>query len=504
MRYLFLILILIIFSCQNKSQNFNEPDILLILSDDLGWSDIGAYGSEVKTPTLDRLAKEGMRFTSFHNTSKCFPSRATLLTGVYAQDCGYSKSHNNPIEHAVTLGEVLRTAGYTTLWSGKHHGLENPVTRGFDHYYGLKDGASNHFNPGFQREGEPKPASKRVRQWCMDSVLIEPYTPESKSFYTTDAFTDQAIEWLADLDNQPFFLFMSYTAPHDPLMAWPEDITKYEGLYDVGFDSIRLKRYQKQLEIGLIDSTWFLSDPLYAEWNSLDDSVKLFEISKMEVYAAMIDRLDQNISRLLSKIESLNRNKPLITMFMSDNGASAEVVNLTDDNDLAPVGQLDRWVSLGERWANVSNTPHRFYKNYSYEGGIKTPLIVHWPGVVPMNSFSDYTGHFIDIMPTLIDITGASYPLTHQNDTVTALRGESMLDNWKGEKSDRTKPLFFEWSDGAAVIHQGWKIVKEGDENWNLYNLKADPTETNNLASKNSDKLEMLRDLFADWKGGSI
>ena len=234
---LFIFSLFIFTSCQEKQQ---KPNIILIAADDLGWSDIGCYGSEVQTPNLDKLGEGGMRFTQFHNTSKCFPSRACLLTGVYAQQNGYAKTYNDPITNAVTLGEVLRTAGYRTLWSGKHHGLENPVTRGFDRYYGLKDGACNYFNPGNQRpekallRAKGKPGNKNQRWWCIDSVMYHPYTPEAKDFYTTDYFTNYALGWLDEYKNEkkPFFLYLAYTAPHDPLMAWPEDIAKYKGKYD--------------------------------------------------------------------------------------------------------------------------------------------------------------------------------------------------------------------------------------------------------------------------------
>src|SRR5210317_1545192 len=214
------------FSCQDKKSSFensSKPNIILISADDLGWSDIGCYGSEVQTPNLDKLGEGGMRFTSFHNTSKCFPSRACLITGVYAQQNNYHQTHRNPITNAVTIGEVLRTAGYRTMWSGKHHGLENPITRGFDRYYGLKDGACNYFNPGDQRSGEGMPArkgqpgNKTKRAWCIDSVMYQPYTPEAKDFYTTDYFTNYAVDWLEEYkkEEKPFFLYLAYNAPHD-------------------------------------------------------------------------------------------------------------------------------------------------------------------------------------------------------------------------------------------------------------------------------------------------
>ncbi|MGC9342571.1 MAG: sulfatase-like hydrolase/transferase, partial [Bacteroidales bacterium] len=293
---------------KGETETYENPNIILILADDLGWSDIGCFGSEVHTPNLDKLAENGIRFTNIHNTSKCFPSRACLLTGLYAQQSGYNRSFNQPLLNAVTFGEVLRNAGYRTLWSGKHHGLQNPVTIGFDRYYGLKDGATNYFNPGKQRPGEPKPAQKRNdREWCIDSVLYAPYTPEEKDFYTTDYFTNYALEWLEEYkdEDKPYILYLAYNAPHDPLQAWPKDIDKYRGKYMEGYEPTRKARYEKQKEIGLIDESYKLSDPVYTPWESLTDSQKVEEDLRMAVYAAMIDRMDQNIGMVLDKVREL-------------------------------------------------------------------------------------------------------------------------------------------------------------------------------------------------------
>ncbi|MGM0620783.1 MAG: arylsulfatase [Bacteroidota bacterium] len=505
---LILPLFLIIFvSCQDKTTQ--KPNIILISADDLGWSDIGCYGSEVQTPNLDKLGEGGLRFTRFHNTSKCFPSRACLLTGVYAQQSNYHQHHRNPITNAVTLGEVLQTAGYRTLWSGKHHGLENPVTRGFDRYYGLKDGACNFFNPGEQRPGEGAPArkgapgNKTKRWWCIDSVMFHPYTPEAEDFYTTDYFTNYALNWLDEYKNEekPFFLYLAYTAPHDPLMAWPEDIAKYEGKYEDGYEAIRQKRYQKQLEMGLINESYHLSKATYDVWSNLSDSVRADEIRKMEVYAAMIDRMDQNIGRVLKKLRETGKDENTLILFVSDNGASAEVVRLPDD--YGEIGTMTRWASQGGDWANVSNTPFRYYKNYSYEGGTNTPFIAYWPGKIKPNSFSEFPGHFIDFMATFVDLTGTEYPQEFNGQQITSMQGQSLLPVFRGKEPVRKNPIFWEWSDGQAAYHNSWKIVKEGQESsWDLYNLENDPTETNNLAKVNPGKVEELERLFMNWKEG--
>lgn len=504
-----LLFCLLLLSCSQsrKEERSQLPNIILISADDLGWSDIGCYGSEVQTPNLDRLGEGGMRFTRFHNTSKCFPSRACLLTGVYAQQCNYHRTHVHPIVHAVTLGEVLRTAGYRTLWSGKHHGLENPVYRGFDRYYGLKDGACNYFNPGNQRPGEGAPArkgrpgNKRARAWCIDSTMYTPYTPEEKDFYTTDYFTNYALQWLEEYKNEdkPFFLYLAYTAPHDPLMAWPEDIARYKGKYNEGYEKIREARYQKQLSMGLIDDRYRLSAPTFTPWSELSEEEKTDEIRRMEVYAAMIDRLDRNIGRVLSKLKETGEIDHTLILFVSDNGASAEVVHIEDD--YGETGTLTRWESLGPDWANVGNTPFRYYKNYSYEGGTNTPLIAWWPDKIKPGSFSKFSGHFIDIMATLVDLTDAKYPEVYNEQPVTPMQGQSLMPVLLGENRTRENPLFWEWARGQAVCQDSWKLVRQGHDNpWELYNLNDDPTETNNRAENYPGKVNELEKLFLAWK----
>lgn len=497
---LLLIIYLVAFSaCSQKSND--KPNILLILVDDMGWSDIGSYGGEVETPNLDRLAENGIRFTQMHNTSKCFPSRATLLTGVYAQQCGYDLTYKQPIKNAVTLGEVLQTEGYRTLWAGKHHSVENPVDRGFDRYFGIRDGGCNHFNPGMQREGEPKPAQKRPdRVFLIDGEKHQPFTPE-KDFYTTDYFTKYALQWLDEYKDEenPFFLYLSYTAPHDPLMAWPEDIAKYKGKYLEGYDAIRTKRYAKQKEMGLIDENFLLSKESYDPWSSLSDSMKQVEDLKMAIYSAMIDRVDQKIGEVLQKIEDMGEKENTLVLFMSDNGSSAEVVNIPGDGNIGTVGH---WTSLGKNWANVSNTPYRFYKNYSFEGGICTPLIAYWPkGIKSKNSISNFNGHFIDIMATLVDISGANYPQEFNDQRIVPMQGVSLLPIMQGHAVERGKPLFWEWRKGKAARDGKWKIVAHGKEaSWELYNMEEDPTETNNLTRRHPEVVAGMNDLFVAWQ----
>lgn len=496
---IFLIAVLLLCSCNQSPKE--KPNILLILVDDMGWSDLGSYGSEVSTPNIDRLAENGIRFTQMHNTSKCFPSRATLLTGIYAQQSGYDINYKQPLSHSVTLGEVLQTVGYRTLWAGKHHGIENPVDRGFDRYYGLREGASNHFNPGLQREGEARPAQKQPdRPYFIDHEKFQPYNPP-KDFYTTDYFTKYALKWLEEYKNEdkPFFLYMAYTAPHDPLMAWPEDIAKYRGKYKAGYTDIRSKRYARQKELGLADQRFILSQESYDLWESLSDSLKDVEDLKMAVYSAMIDRVDQKIGEILKKIEEMGELENTLVLFMSDNGSSAEMVNIPGDGKIGTVGQ---WTSLGKNWANVSNTPFRYYKNYSFEGGICTPMIAFWPnGFEAKNAISRFPGHFIDIMATLVDITGADYPTEFNGQKIVPMQGMSLMPILKGQKIERNSPLFWQWQQGKAVRDGDWKIVAHGNNApWELYNMENDPTEIENLADKNPEIVVKLNQLFIDWQ----
>lgn len=479
-----------------------QPNILLICADDLGFSDIGCYGSEVKTPNLDRLAATGLKFRQFYNTAKCHPSRASLLTGLYAQQNGYFKKFDQPIINGITLGEYLQDAGYLTLWSGKHHGSENPITRGFDHYFGLKDGACNYFNPGLQREGEGKPAQKKVRKWCIDDKEYEPYTPAEKDFYTTDYFTRHALQWLDQYKNtsKPFFLYLAYNAPHDPLMAWPEDIAKYRDTYKAGYESVRNARYKKQLQLGLINSSYQLSKASHKTWNSLNQEQKNEEAQKMAVYAAMIDRMDQNIGYILKKLKEQGKYDDTLIIFLSDNGASAEVVNIKDS--YGPIGSMTNWTSLGEDWANVCNTPFRFFKNYSYEGGIASPLIISWKnGLVDTNRTSDHVGHLIDIMATFVDLSKSPYPSTYKGKPILPYEGTSLLPAIRNEKMVNRKPIFWEWQNGQALRDNKWKLVKDGlDKPWALFDMTADPSETRNLANEHLALVEKMGGSFKEWK----
>ncbi len=499
------------FGCAQEP-SMKKPNILLIMVDDMGYSDIRAYGGEIQTPNLDKLANEGLRFTRYYNTAKCFPSRACLLTGQYAQHNGMSKKPEK-FTHAVTIAEVLREAGYRTLMTGKHHGEENPFYFGFDRYFGLKDGSSNHFNPGIQRKGEIEPAHKKgkfqPREWGIDSIVHAPYTPPEEDFYTTDYFTNYALEYLEKYQDEgkPFFMYVAYTAPHDPLMAWPEDQQKYLGKYMVGYKKIRETRFNKQKELGLIDENYPLSMPTYEDWESLSLEDKLIRDSIMSTHAAMVDRVDQNIGRLIKKLEELKELDNTLILFMSDNGAQDQnnpeswlwaKGKVSDYSQ--PIGSMGRYTSLSLSWANVSNTPFRLYKSDSHEGGISTPLIVYWKGrVVNPRTFNDFPSHLVDIMPTILEITGAGYPREYQGEPINPGDGVSLLPLINGNNTSRAKPIFWQWQNGKAIRKGKWKLVSDNKGPWELYDMEVDQTETHNLIDEYPKVANDLEKAWEHW-----
>ena len=484
-----------------------KPNIVFILVDDMGYSDIGCYGGEIHTPNLDKLAANGLRFTRMHNTAKCFPSRATLLTGLYFQE---EASNYDKYLNAVTLGELLKPAGYRTLASGKHHSRESLYDRGFDRYFGLLDGATNHFNPGEPRPGEPKPAQKSTgRWWAIDGEIYKPYTPEDKNFYSTDIYTKVAIDYLEEYkgEDKPFFLYLSYTAPHSPLQAWPEDIAKYKGVYDQGYVPIQKARAEKMKALGLMDEDEHYIEIASEAWEMLTPEQRPIEARRMEVYAAMIDRVDQKIGELVQKLKDLGEYENTIIMFASDNGSEGvfneKKTNKRTVDDGAPLemlGSMEYYGFLGRKWATVSNTPLQKHKLSSRQGGICSPFIVHWPkglttGRGAMNE--TYLGHFIDVMPTLVEITGAVYPTEHNGSPVLPMSGESFLPQLRGSNELRTTPIFWQYGSGKAVWERSWKAVYDGE--WMLFNMDDDPNESFNLAASNPELLDGLVTKWTDW-----
>jgi arylsulfatase len=494
-----------------------NPDIVVILVDDLGFSDIGAYGSEIATPNIDALAENGLRFVDFHNTAKCFPSRAALLTGLYAQQVNRGSKARTPMIGGVTIAESLKAAGYATFMVGKHHSIENPITRGFDRYYGLRDGAANFFNPGVAaRPGEPEPARKVKdgRWWCFDADCRQGYAPPQADFYATDAFTDWAIDYLTSAEDAPYFLYLAYTAPHDPLHAPEENVRKFEGKYDDGYQAIADARDERQRAMGLIDQRYPRPDAQWRDWRALSDAERDDQTRRMEVYAGMIDRLDENIGRLIDAIKARGRFDNTLILFLSDNGASAELVRARPQaaDEIGaehPIGSVGRWASLGPDWAGVANTPFRFYKNYSYNGGTTTPMIAHWPaGVANAGRIVETPAHLIDLHPTLLGVIGRDFdPTLGPDGAAPMLEGVDLSVELRGEgAADRAGFIFNRWNNGRSVRGGRWKLVSHIDEGgaeagaWALYDMSVDRTETRNVAAAHPDIVNEMAAAYDAWR----
>jgi len=478
--------------------SLSKPNIVLILADDMGFSDAGCYGGEIRTPHIDSLARDGMRFTQFYNCARCVPTRQSLLTGLYPQQLRDSAN-------AVTLAEVLRAAGYRTLMTGKWHGHPGlPTDHGFDRYYGLTSGSCNSFNPGNRRPSEPEPAKDfgLVRPWSIDGKKLRPYTPTDPNWYATDAFTDHALAYLdqyADED-RPFFLFISHIAPHHPLQAPPEEIAKYRGKYRVGWDKIREQRWQRIRQLGIAEPAWRLPPrdpdaPLWSEQKNQDE----WDLA-MAVYAAMVDRMDQNIGRVLAKLRELGKEQDTIVLFLSDNGACAEINNQTPD---IPPGPMESYRTYDVGWANASNTPFRKYKRWTHEGGICTPLIVKWPDQIKPGVINRAPGHIMDLMPTFCELAGIDYPQRFQGKAITPTEGKSLLSILRGKTRQPHDSLCWEHIGYKGVRQGNWKLVGRGDptklSNWELYNLSTDRTESNDLAKAHPQRCAQMAKTWRDW-----
>lgn len=487
-----------------------KPNIVLIIVDDMGWSDLGCYGGEIKTPNINKLADDGIRFRKFYNTAKCSTSRAALLCGLYPAQTGTYAKVPKTYKNAVTLGEVLKEAGYKTYASGKHHSEESLYDRGFDRYYGLNTGACNHFNPGLKREGEAEPGRKgHPRFWTDDSLRFntrdkkyQNYFPAG--FYSTDVFTTKAIEYLNDWkkndSKNPFFLYLAYTAPHDPLQAWQKDIDKYEGVYDVGFEKIREARYKKQKKLGLIDPKKApLSIPTHKKWRALSKSVRKEQTKRMQIHAAMVDCIDQNIGKLIKSLKDNQAYEDTLILFCSDNGAQNYEFKYNFPYETGTVGSYQ---GLGVHWSNVSNSPFRYDKESSYNGGVRTPMIMHWPKkIVKPGRITNKTGHLVDFMATFVDITKAKYPKRYNGQTIHPMEGVSLTDVIKNKEKIERPPIYNKWKNGCFVIDGDYKLVsKDKGKTWALYDLRKDDTETKDLSKKDSKKYKELLVLFKTWE----
>lgn len=494
-----------------------RPNIVLIMVDDMGFSDIGCYGSEISTPNLDRLAAGGLRFTHFYNGARCCPTRASLLTGLYAHQAGVGHMVGDRSEQmgpgyqgylndsCVTIAEALRPGGYRTLMSGKWHVGERrphwPLDRGFEKYFGLISGGSNYF----KLDGN--------RQMARGN---EPYKPPEEGFYITDAFTDAAVEFIGKYGRGPepplspggsgrprpkgqgpFFLYLAYTAPHWPLHAHPEDIAKYKGKYMMGWDELRAQRHERMIDMGLVDAKWPITprDGRAPAW--ADAEHKEWFDMRMAVYAAQIERMDYGVGRVMAKLREVGAEQNTLVMFLSDNGGCAEEIKGNDPN-VMPGGE-DTFMSCGLPWANASNTPFRRYKHWVHEGGIATPFIAYWPAVIKANTMTQQAGHIIDVMATCLDVGTADYPETHDGRRITPLEGKSLLPIYRGRQREGHEALFWEHEGNRAVLQGKWKLVSMHPGGWELFDIEADRTEVNDLAAKQPDKVRELAARYDQW-----
>ncbi|MCB0743458.1 MAG: arylsulfatase [Ignavibacteriae bacterium] len=511
----FIIATIFLFGCEQKINEISEnpkPNILLIMADDMGYSDLGCYGSEISTPNIDKLAKEGIRFTQFYNSARCCPTRASLLTGLYSHQAGMGTmvttepdtvkgAYQGYInDNCVTLAEVLKTVGYKTYMSGKWHVGEFesqwPNNRGFDEYYGLVSGAMNYFDIAkSKREGLERVFVKNGKR----------YTPPTEGFYSTDAFTEEAIGYLTQHNSEnPFFLYLAYNAPHWPLHAYPEDIKKYKGRYKDGWAELRKQRWQKQKALGIVDESWELSpqDPEAMNWEDVKDKERMD--LKMAIYAAQIDRMDANIGRVINKLSEMDQLDNTLIIFLSDNGACAEEGALGFEALGGWDGKLDTknsYASYGRSWANASNTPFRLHKSWVHEGGISTPFIARFPKMIKPDQVTDQLGHVIDLMSTFVEVSGATYPKSKNGKSIIPLEGKSLVPVLSNDKSEPHNSIYWEHFGNKAIRKGDWKLVSVANGDWELYNIKKDRTELNNLID---EQPQIFNDLNKDYQKWAV
>jgi arylsulfatase len=488
-----------------------KPNIMVIVADDMGFSDAGCYGGEIQTPNLDRLASQGLRFTQFYNSGRCWPSRAAILTGYYAQQVRRDtlpgvKSGNNAVRPAWArlLSEYLQPLGYRSYHSGKWHVDGTPLRNGFDHSYSLND-HDRYFNP---------------QQHTLDDKPLPPVKPDS-GYYSTTAIAQHAINMLADHQaehrDQPFFLYLAFTAPHFPLHALPEDLTVYRDRYQAGWDVLRQERCGRMKQLGLVTgqlppldaAVWPNYNPSEAElhekvspgevgravsWDGLTDVQRQFQPLKMAIHAAMIHRMDIEIGRVIAQLKAAGSFDDTLIFFLSDNGASAEQIIRGDGHDRnAPPGSAKTFLGLGPGWSSVANTPLRLYKSWVHEGGISTPLIVHWPnGIAARGELRHNPGHLIDLAPTILELAGGQQPATIAGQVVPPAPGKSLVPAFAKDGSV-THDFFWWFHDGNRAIRMGdWKLVADHKNPWELYNLQGDRSETKNLAASGPERVKQL------------
>lgn len=500
------------FSLNAAEKTSSRPNILLILADDMGYSDLGCYGSEIHTPNLDRLAKNGLRFTQFYNTARCWPTRAALMTGYYAQQVHRDElpglgggSRGVRQDWARLLPDFLHPLGYSCYHSGKWHIDGVPLENGFDHSYRLDD-HNRYFNP---------------RDHFLDDKKLPP-VQLGTNYYTTIAMADYAIHFLKEhaekFPDRPFFQYLAFTSPHFPIQALPEDIAKYRDTYREGWDVLRKKRWERMVKMKILDAKlsplepeiipeWNLSEEKLHEqigsnevgravaWETLTPGQKKFQAEKMAVHAAMIDRMDHEIGRVLDQIHAMNALDNTIVIFLSDNGASAEQIVRGDGHDPdAPVGSAKTFLGIGPGWAGLANTPLRLHKSFVHEGGISTPLIVSWPdGIKAHGDLRTNVGHVIDIAPTILELAGGKKPEKWNGKLIPPAPGLSLVPVFKKDGTVSHDDLWWYHSHNRAIRMGDWKLVSHGEEApWELFNLAKDRSETKDLSAEMPGKVHEL------------
>ena len=484
-----------------------RPNIVCIMADDLGFSDIGCYGSEIQTPNLDRLAANGLRFTQFYNAARCCPSRACLLTGLYNHQTGVGDMVNHRDnaayqgylnDHCVTVAEVLRDAGYRTAMAGKWHVGEErphwPVDRGFEQHFGLISGASSYW------------AVDEGRHFAFNG---QEWRPEA-GFYATDAYTDHAVSYIDDFAKSdqfakgtaPYFLYLAYTAPHWPLHARAEDIALYRGKYMKGWDKLRQERHSRQISMGVVKQAWPLTprDGQVPAWDSLSTAEQDAMDLRMSVYAAQIHRMDFGIGRVLEAIQRSGQEENTLVLFLADNGGCHEE-NIGGEKAGVPPGPPGSYTSYGRPWANLSNTPFRLFKHWVHEGGISSPFIARWPAVIKAkNALHHEAAHITDLMATFADMAGAKYPASRNGQPITPTEGMSLAPTFHGLKRRPHEVICWEHEGHKAVRHGNWKLVSRFEKRtWELYDLAADRSEMRDLAAVKPQLAATMRKSYNAW-----
>ena len=494
-------------SSRARAVDTKRPNIVLIVADDLGFSDLGCYGGEIRTPHLDRLASEGLRFTQFYNNAVCNVTRAAMLTGVNARFGRGGLLRSN----MVTLAEVLQQAGYATAMSGKWHlgGYPTrPIDRGFQEYYGVMIGAVNYFDPTLP---DPPP----MKHAGPPEPFVHNGTPVRsvpEGYYATDAFADHAAAQIRKLSkgDRPFFLHLAFTAPHYPLQAPPEDIARYRERYRDGYAALRQERYRRVIELNLISKDWKLPAPDRKlgdwrydieppAWDSLAD--KEWESAKMEIYAAMVDRMDQGIGRVMAALRESGVDDHTLVIFLSDNGGCASASSSSAYKAFKegkPVGGKDSYILCGPGWATAQSSPFRRFKTWTYEGGITTPMIARWKGRIKPNTITSAVAHVVDFMPTFLDVSEAGYPKQFGEKEILPMEGTSLKPLLFGGGDQRERELGWYLYGSRAYRAGKWKIVwGVTAKRWELYDMEADRTETHDRAA---DYPDIVRKLTAAWR----